>query len=198
MTTSKKSPSLLELVQQIQANVDLISSHIKKNSLPVPTTAADAFAFFPGTGPPELDSFPRIPEDVREARASVLSACQTLSQLIDGPSQAAFAAVTPHWHSGAMQYIYHFQIAKHVPLDGDIGYQDLAANTNTDENKTRRIVRLAVTLGFFQERRSGYVSHTAMSRILLNPDFVSISHFLSGKKRSCNSGVVCITTSYAD
>lgn len=62
--------------------------------------------------------------------------------------------------------ISHFEIAKIVPLEGDISYADIAAAVKVPVNKIRQVLRLAMTNRVFYEPRHGYVAHTAASRLL--------------------------------
>ncbi|KAK5552905.1 hypothetical protein LTR46_008980 [Exophiala xenobiotica] len=50
----KSTASIVELAQQIQSDTRLISSYVAENSLPELSLSADAYPFFPSTGPPML------------------------------------------------------------------------------------------------------------------------------------------------
>ena len=126
---------MLELAQQIQANSQLVTDYLKQNRLPLPSLAADAYPFFPGTGPPEVDIFPRLNDDVRNARAQLRVAAAHLLQLAAGPAEAAFSFMTGHFSSACLQYIYHFGLAEHIPVDSDISYKELAARAGVDPNQ---------------------------------------------------------------
>jgi hypothetical protein len=62
------SPSILSLASQIQTATKLIQEHLKSNSLPALSFAADAFPFFPGTGPSAIDPTPPPPPRGRHLR----------------------------------------------------------------------------------------------------------------------------------
>ena len=66
----------------------------------------------------------------------------------------------------SIRFIYNYNIAKHVPIDGDISFADLAAAIGQDEILVRRFVQHAMANHIFSERRAGYVSHTAASKLL--------------------------------
>ena len=76
------------------------------------------------------------------------------------------------------RYIFRYDIAKAVPIDSDISYADLAANTKTDESQLKRMLRYAMTNHIFHEPRPGFVAHTAPSRLLLDADMHGWNAFL--------------------
>jgi hypothetical protein len=53
-----------------------------------------------------------------------------------------------------------------VPEEGDISYADLAKALEIDETNLTRLIRHAMTNRIFLEPRSGYVAHSAASRVL--------------------------------
>lgn len=67
----------------------------------------------------------------------------------------------------ALQAFYKFDIPSKVPTDGEISYEDLAKQCGLDTQLVRRIVRFGIVHHrCFQEKREGYVSHSAASRLL--------------------------------
>jgi len=67
----------------------------------------------------------------------------------------------------ALQGVCAFNVAKHIPLDGEVSYADIAKATGQDETNLRRVIRHAMTCRVFCEPREGYVAHTATSAVLL-------------------------------
>lgn len=59
--------------------------------------------------------------------------------------------------------MHSFDIAKHVPLDREASYADIATRTGQDETNIRRLIRHAITNRVFCEPREGFVAHTAAS-----------------------------------
>ena len=54
-----------------------------------------------------------------------------------------------------------------MPVDGDISYADLAERVGLREPLLRRIIRHCIPMHrCFQEKREGFVSHSAASRLL--------------------------------
>jgi len=60
-----------------------------------------------------------------------------------------------------------FDIAKHVPLDGEASYAAIAKATGQDETNIRRVIRHAITNRIFREPRDGFVAHTAASAVFV-------------------------------
>ncbi|KIX98360.1 uncharacterized protein Z520_05661 [Fonsecaea multimorphosa CBS 102226] len=168
---SDPNVSILDLAQQIQTNANAISEYLQQNSLPPLSLAADAYPFFPGTGPTGVDRYPRLNEDILKARSQVREACGALLQLVSGPAEASWNLLTVHFMSACLQYIYHYRLAEEVPVTGDISFHDLAAKTGTLESQCARILKLAMSQNMFRQSRPGYVAHTALSATLLQPDF---------------------------
>jgi hypothetical protein len=83
---SHLTPSILSLASQIQTATKLVQEHLESNALPALSFAADAFPFFPGTGPSTFDRFSPPPESVISARRDILQTCETLIQLMTSPA----------------------------------------------------------------------------------------------------------------
>ncbi len=164
------TPSIVDLASQIQRATKLVDDHLKNNSLPALSFSPDAFPFFPGTGPAGVDPFPAPDQAVLDARRDVLSACETLLQLMATPVDHLvwYYGCCGYHTSACLQYIYHFQIASAVPLEGDISYGTIAQERGLDETKCRRVLRMAMTSNYFHESRPGYVAHTVGSKLLID------------------------------
>lgn len=60
----------------------------------------------------------------------------------------------------------HWNLPAHVPLQGEISFEELAVLSGLRIEYLRRVVRFVITLGFFQELAGGRVVHSDMSRLL--------------------------------
>jgi hypothetical protein len=68
-----------------------------------------------------------------------------------------------------MQAIVRFDIAGQVPLDGNsITYASLASRVGLDEQTLRRLIRHAITMRIFTEKSPDSVSHTSVSKKLID------------------------------
>lgn len=61
----------------------------------------------------------------------------------------------------------HFEVAKKVPLVGEISFEDLAADIGIDCSAATRILRLAITRRIFVEPKPGFIAHSAASKLLV-------------------------------
>jgi 6-hydroxytryprostatin B O-methyltransferase len=68
----------------------------------------------------------------------------------------------------AYRYVFRYKIAQAVPLDSSISYDDLAAATGVDATQLKQFLRQLMQIRVFCEV-DGRVSHTAPSKLLLNP-----------------------------
>lgn len=62
--------------------------------------------------------------------------------------------------------IYKYNLAVSFPVDEEASYEQISRVSNLNEPDLRRIIRYAATKHIFKEPRSGYVAHTATSRML--------------------------------
>ena len=161
------TPSLTDLAAQIQDNTATIQAFLSENSIPAPSFDANAFPFFPGTGPAGLDPFPAPPAAVLEARANLRQACETLFQLTTSPAELVVPYVCSYHSTACAQYMYHFKVPEAVPVDGSITYRELAAKTGTPEPQLKRLMRQMMTHRYFCEPVPNSVAHTAGSKLLI-------------------------------
>lgn len=62
--------------------------------------------------------------------------------------------------------MYKYNIAHHVPIESKISYTELPKLCGLNEHDTRRIIRAAISLRFFEEQPIGFVGHNATSAVL--------------------------------
>lgn len=68
--------------------------------------------------------------------------------------------------------ITRWGLARKVPIDGEITFEELATATNIGEAHLRRLLRLAMTQHIFHEPRPGVVAHTPASRVLAEDELL--------------------------
>lgn len=71
--------------------------------------------------------------------------------------------------------IGRFSIANKVPIDSEISYAELAETTGVSEAVLTHILRYAIAFRVFSEKRPGYISHSASSRILAENEDIQVS-----------------------
>ena len=65
-----------------------------------------------------------------------------------------------------MGFINRFNLAKRVPLNGEITFADLAASVGVACAALTSILRLAIANRVFKEPRPGFIAHSAVSRLI--------------------------------
>ncbi|RAH68272.1 O-methyltransferase-like protein [Aspergillus aculeatinus CBS 121060] len=144
---------IVELATRIQELTKEIDSHLRENNLQAPSFDED--------GPVLLG----LSGHMLSAREEVLSSTLELHNLFLGPSNC----LRPVLNGVSLQAIYRFDIARHVPVNGEISLRELAEKCGFDEANLRRTLRFAMAYHHvFQEPRKGFVAHTAASRMLVD------------------------------
>ncbi|RVX74075.1 hypothetical protein B0A52_01907 [Exophiala mesophila] len=114
----------------------------------------------------DQDTLGRLPEDVEDARKTLIDKTQELRQLALGPVGLCLDVLFSFTDLLSFRFVYQYSIAAHVPRDGDISYEDLGQATKVDPVLVRRFLQHVMMNRIFEESRPGYVKHTAVSRLL--------------------------------
>ncbi|OTA67154.1 putative O-methyltransferase [Hypoxylon sp. EC38] len=112
---------------------------------------------------------PHYPDYIEKSRLKIIEATQELNDLLQGPKEL----VLNHRHNQLLhlKFISHFGIAKRVPVDGEMTFEDLANRICVDASVVRRILKFSIACRIFQEPRPGVIAHSAASRqIAEDPD----------------------------
>ncbi|KAI0139471.1 putative O-methyltransferase [Hypoxylon sp. NC0597] len=156
---------IVRLATTILTHTHIIDEHLAKSKLPYPSFEAD--------GPVDLNYL----KNVEASRLKVIEATQELNDLLQGPKEL----VLNHQHNQLLhlRFISHFGIAKKVPLNGGMTFEDLANRICVEASVVRRILRFSIAHCIFREPRPGVIAHSAASRqIAENPaiaDWVSVN-----------------------
>ena len=81
--------------------------------------------------------------------------------------------LTQHNQLAYLKFISRFDIAKRVPIDGDITFKNLAATIGVNEGAAARILRLGIAYRIFREPRPGVMAHSAASRQIAEDERVA-------------------------
>ena len=149
--------NITELATGIAKDTEIVNRYFEENNLPKPSFAED--------GPISIRIPPSHPE-VFAAHTRVLAGTRELHELLQGPTaflKRTFLTNDMLYH----HFVYHFDVAKHVPTGGEISYEDLSTACGVDVLNLKRFLRYAMTDWCFKETRTGYVGHTAASRALM-------------------------------
>ncbi|ERF73025.1 hypothetical protein EPUS_07119 [Endocarpon pusillum Z07020] len=150
--------SFTDFAETISANARIIDEFLNSNStIPRPSFAPDGPIGFPC--PPQITP-------IHAAREALLDASKKLYQLALGPLESLFELAVRCHDSACLHAIYRFDMAAKVPVDGEKSFAEIAEAIGVDEDRTRRVLKFAMTNGLFKEARPGFVSHTSVSALM--------------------------------
>ncbi|KAH7123164.1 O-methyltransferase-like protein [Dactylonectria macrodidyma] len=148
---------IVELADIIATKTRTVSDYLQSHNLSTPSFDANA----PLTGP-----IPESETTIIEAQYQVVACTEELNELMRGPTEALWG----RFYSSLadmleIQFVQRFGIARLVPLNGTMPYEEIAKATGLDIVDVRRVLKRAMLNHFFQEK-DGKVAHTWTSRIL--------------------------------
>ncbi|KAH7312620.1 putative O-methyltransferase [Stachybotrys elegans] len=149
---ASSSSRIAELATAVATHTQLINIYLAEKGLPQPS--------FDGNGTVDFN----LPPELEQSRLAAIEATQELNDLLQGPRDLIFN----HDQNQILylKFISHFNIAKEVPLDGEISFRDLASKVGVDSSALTRILRLGMTRRIFNELRPGVISHSAASKLI--------------------------------
>ncbi|KAL9598141.1 MAG: hypothetical protein Q9219_004697 [cf. Caloplaca sp. 3 TL-2023] len=146
---------ILQLAAQLLTNIAKVDEHLESNGLPQPSFHED--------GPVTL----QLSAEAETARLAALAASLELGDLLRGPNDL----LRPTINGTSLEAISKYDIARKVPLHGEISFVELAKACDIYEPDIRRILRFAMAHHrVFREPRKGMVAHSAASRRLLEDE----------------------------
>lgn len=91
-----------------------------------------------------------------------------LASPLYSPGTATKVEGSIQYNATSLQSVYKLDIARKVPMDGEISFTELASRCDIYEPDLKRILRFAMCYYHaFREPRKGFVSHTAVSRAIV-------------------------------
>ncbi|RDW94258.1 hypothetical protein BP5796_00021 [Coleophoma crateriformis] len=148
---------IVELSEEISRQSKIISDFLNSKGLEAPSfdvNAPDAYPIAPTDGAPFF------------ARFALIDATEELHRLALGPKECLRYMAWGSMSELCLRAIYHWDIAKAVPLSGQISYEELASSVNLDIVNLRRIIRHAILSNVFKEPTKGFVAHSRISQLL--------------------------------
>ncbi|KAL9106900.1 MAG: hypothetical protein Q9227_008148 [Pyrenula ochraceoflavens] len=163
------SSSITGLATSIAENSAKVEHYLQSNGLPMPSFLPD------GPSNMAMES-----KDIENARVSAVGAAMELLDLLQGPLSCLRPSDFDHrlirllnkkMNAVSLEAIYRWDMPKHVPLDGEISFTELAAQVKMREPNVRRIIRFVIVWHrIFREPRPGFVAHSAASRLLVTDE----------------------------
>lgn len=157
MATPQIGP-MTQLLVQVQENTTKYIQFFKSQSLSEPS-------YENGDG---LHLGQPLPADIEAANNAALEATDELHHLLLGPLNLVVNCPGDQYLMLSVQYIFRYQIAHHVPLDGETTFENVSRAAHLNLKDVTRFLRVAIARHVFHEPRKGIVVHTAASRLLLN------------------------------
>ncbi|OGM41087.1 O-methyltransferase [Aspergillus bombycis] len=154
--------SMTQLLERVHRTTKVYLDFVKSLNLPEPS-------YQYGDG---LDPRQPLPQEVAEARESAIEATYELHHLLLGPLGLLLSCPGEQLFLLSLQYIYRYQIAPQVPVEGTITFEQLAQATNLNIKDLTRFLRVAISRHVFYEPQKDVIGHTAASKLLVNNPMV--------------------------
>ena len=170
------SPRIDQLAAKISESCNTIVQCLDQNGLPHPSFDVDA--------PISLN----LSQQAECARSTAIDVLQELLDLLQGPIACMIPCVSyecpvstdsrerltdNQYNATSLQVISRHDIARKVPIQGTISFDELAKATDLHVNDVRRIMRYAMSYHrLFAEPQQGLVAHSAGSKLLATEDVV--------------------------
>ncbi|CAG8961583.1 hypothetical protein HYFRA_00006117 [Hymenoscyphus fraxineus] len=153
---------IVQLAAVIDRRTNEIDQYFSANSLPSPSFSVDAAPTLP------------LPQSLLKSRDEILEACTELQALAEGPVVHLTRLTSPTINIlMSLQAILRFNIAGNLDIEEEATYEELAKRCNIDVQDARRLLRLAISNHIFLEPRKGIISHSAISKVLVQLPLVS-------------------------
>lgn len=108
-----------------------------------------------------------FPQELQESRVALMSACQTMSDLVEGAESTMLWSPFVAIHDvGAYKLLYHYRLWELVPEQGTISFEDMAKPLSLEVNRLKTYVRHLITRRIFLEPEPNRVAHSAASLFL--------------------------------
>uniref|UniRef100_A0A8H7K3Q2 O-methyltransferase C-terminal domain-containing protein n=1 Tax=Bionectria ochroleuca TaxID=29856 RepID=A0A8H7K3Q2_BIOOC len=148
---------IAELANIIATQTKVVDDYLQSHNFSTPSFGSD--------GPKTLP-IPASETEITRARYQVITCTEELNELMKGPTEVLWT----RFHSSMadlleIHFVQRFGIAKILPKDGSMSYDDLAKVTGLDRMDIERVLKRA-TLGHLFQERNGEIIHTIASRVL--------------------------------
>ncbi|CAG9953467.1 unnamed protein product [Clonostachys rosea f. rosea IK726] len=148
---------IAELANIIATQTKVVDDYLQSHNFSTPSFDSD--------GPKTLP-IPASETEITRARYQVITCTEELNELMKGPTEVLWT----RFHSSMadlleIHFVQRFGIAKILPKDGSMSYDDLAKVTGLDRIDIERVLKRA-TLGHLFQERNGEIIHTIASRVL--------------------------------
>jgi len=138
--------------------VKVIDGYCLSSNIPTPSR---------DIGAPTVTLPSTAPLNVLEARQSLLAASLNIQQLAREPSEFIPGLAIHFQTFSCIHWLCHFQIPSFIPINGSVPYSEVATIATVPLKQLKRIARMAMLSGFFQEATPNELAHTPSSALLV-------------------------------
>ncbi|KAH8728602.1 O-methyltransferase-domain-containing protein [Phaeosphaeriaceae sp. PMI808] len=149
--------TLLGLAEQVSQHTQAINDYLNAHNYAQPTFAADSI------DRPDTIEYTKLHSNLKRS-------LENLQYLVEGPKKHFRALCCQGYELAAVQVALDFNFFGIVPAQGQISLEALAKQSGVDLDRTRRIVRLLITVFLFRESTPGFVAHNPSSYLLHNDE----------------------------
>nr|7BQO_A Chain A, HpiI [Hymenoscyphus scutula]7BQP_A Chain A, HpiI [Hymenoscyphus scutula] len=149
--------TISNLASDIQSQVDVIDSYLKKHNLQQPSFEVDS--------PSELP----LDANVQRARLKLIETATSLANLAIGSADhLRWHCMNNKYDDMVLHFLARYNIFDAVPRNESISYVELSQKIGLPEHRLRRIMSMAYTRHLFCEPKPGFVAHTSNSALAIN------------------------------
>ncbi|KAM3065296.1 hypothetical protein ACMFMG_004319 [Clarireedia jacksonii] len=150
------------LAALISANTSTLTKQLRENGHPEPTMSNDSPIYFPDLG-----------SKANTARAELIQAAEELILLANGPYDSFLHLRNKVVEMAALRALVNHRIPELIPLDGTVSFTELSTTIGVAEDVLERLIRYAICFGYLAEHTSGFVSHNALSSMMVRDTVVA-------------------------
>ncbi|KAF2688362.1 methyltransferase [Lentithecium fluviatile CBS 122367] len=96
-------------------------------------------------------------------RQEIFDSTTRIKQLSQKPSDFLTELLVQQQQFACIEWLFHFQIFRQIPLNGSISYGELATRTQLPESDIRATARMAITANLLSETKQGKLAHNSLS-----------------------------------
>lgn len=157
--------SLITLAENVLKQTQDIITYLRANNLLEPTFAVDS------NPTPETAEYSAL-------QSGLTDSLEDLQRLVEGPRKFLQSVCALSFELVAFQIALEIDFFTIVTPGQEISVDELAEKAGLDVDRARRTVGMLMTHRVFQERRPGWISHSASSVVLFqNPEIRAAVHY---------------------
>ncbi|KAJ5605514.1 S-adenosyl-L-methionine-dependent methyltransferase [Penicillium lagena] len=163
--------SLHSLATELHELTATLESTLAQNDHPRPSLGVD--------GPSDYPFMDSDHANFAQMRYDIVDKARKVASLALGPRESMLHLAFSFQDYFCLAVIQRYSLAKMVPLNTSVEYSNIAEVASLSERQVRSVMQHAIANGIFCEPAAGYVTHNALSKLLLEPGLDSlVGHFV--------------------